>query len=351
MRQWLTSVVRSTTCEHREVVRARIVLLAAGGLSNAEIVRRVGCHEDTVRKWRRRFAEDPRTESLADRPRSGRPPRVDVATRCELIKLACSPPPSSLQRTRWTLTALAEALAIETDVRLSRSEVGRLLREKELRPHRMRLWLHSPDPKFRAKVARICKLYTKPPRGATVLCVDEKTQMQALKRRFPTRLPRPGELGRFEFEYRRKGVLALLAALDVQTGKVIGKCVQHRTGAALVSFMEEVARRYPKGPVYIVWDNLDIHRDGPDRRWSAFNKRHGGRFHFVYTPLHASWVNQIEIWFSILDRRVLRYASFDDRAALAKAALGFLSYWNRREAHPFRWTFRGRFRDDRRQAA
>lgn len=351
MRKQLESVVRSPSCEHRDVVRGRIVLLASAGVSNAEIARRVGCHEDTVRKWRRRFAAEPRMEALSDRPRSGRPPKVTVATRCELIKLACSSPPSSLQRSRWTVAALVEALARETGVRLSRSEVGRLLREQQMRPHRMRLWLHSPDPDFRRKVKRICRLYTAPPAGATVLCIDEKTQMQALKRRFPTRLPRPGEAGRFEFEYRRKGVLALFAALDVQTGEVTGKCVGHRTADALVGFMEDIARKYPRGPVYVVWDNLDIHREGPDRRWSKFNARHGGRFRFVYTPLHASWVNQIEIWFSILDRRALRYASFEDKLALRRAVVGFLARWNRCEAHPFRWTFRGRFHDDRRHAA
>lgn len=351
VKRWLASIVRSSTCEHREVIRARIVLLAGAGLANAEIARRVGCHEDTVRKWRSRFSKDPRAESLLDRPRSGRPPKINVATRCELIKLACSPPPESLRRSRWTQAALACALEVETRVRISKSEVGRLLRERELRPHRMRLWLHSPDPDFRRKVKRICRLYTSPPPGATVLCIDEKTQMQALKRRFPTRLPRPGEDGRFEFEYRRKGVLALLAALDVRTGSVLGKCVEHRTGDALVAFMEEVAREYPRGPIYIVWDNLDIHRDGPSRRWSKFNARHGGRFHFVHTPLHASWINQIEIWFSILDRRALRHASFDDKHALRRAVLGFLKRWNQHEAHPFRWTFRGRFNDDRRRAA
>lgn len=304
-----------------------------------------------MRKWRKRFAANPRAEALADRPRSGRPPNVSVATRCELIKLACSPVPIALAQSRWTLDTLVEALAEETGVRLSRSEVGRLLREQEMRPHRMRLWLHSPDPDFRPKVKRICRLYTAPPTGATVLCIDEKTQMQALRRRFPTRLPRPGEAGRFEFEYRRKGVLALLAAFDVKTGKVFGKCVEHRTGDALVAFMDEVARKYPRGPVYVIWDNLDIHHEGPDRRWSKFNARHGGRFRFVHTPLHASWVNQVEIWFSILDRRALRYSSFDDKQALRRAVLGFLTRWNQHEAHPFRWTFRGRFRDDHRHAA
>ena len=119
-----------------------------------------------------------------------------------------------------------------------------------------------------------------------------------------------------------------------------------RTAANLVSFMEELARRYPTGDVYIVWDNLNIHYDGRDERWTRFNERHGGRFHFVYTPLHASWVNQIEIWFSILQRRVLRHGSFSTVAEPTRRIMSFIAQWNRYECHPFRWTFRGQFQQD-----
>jgi transposase len=110
--------------------------------------------------------------------------------------------------------------------------------------------------------------------------------------------------------------------------------------------MQALASRYPSGPVYVVWDNLDIHRDGPDRRWTAFNRRHGKRFHFVYTPKHASWMNQVEIWFSILQRRVIRFGDFLDRADLRRKLERFVAQWNRCEAHPFRWTFRGEFAQD-----
>lgn len=266
-----------------------------------------------------------------------------METRCQVVKLACARPDNKKAapfHDVWTLDALVAALHESTGVRLSRSEVGRILRAEDLRPHRMRLWLHSPDPDFRSKVARICDIYRSPPPGAAVLCVDEKTCIQALSRRYPTQPASPGELGRFEFEYKRHGTLALIAAFDVRTGRVFGQCRRRRTAKDLEQFMDAVARRYPSGNVYIIWDNLNIHHG---EAWQRFNERHGGRFHFVYTPKHASWVNQVEIWFGILQRRVLRYGEFSNREDLRARIEGFIRHWNRCEAHPFRWTFRGRF--------
>jgi transposase len=336
----LESLARSLTHPHREVLRAQIVLLCARGLSTAAIARSVGCSERTVRKWRERFAETPSLDALEDRPRSGRPAVVPLATRCEVVKLACQRPEDSKAQFRdiWTLNSLQETLREETGFDLSRSEIQRILNAEHLRPHRMRLWLHSPDPEFHPKVERICQLYLEPPEGATVLCVDEKCGIQALERRYPTQSPRRGQPGRFEFEYRRHGTRTLLAAFETRTGHVVGHCGASRTAADLLSFMETVAESYPTGPVYVIWDNLNIHHG---ERWEIFNQRHGGRFDFVHTPLHASWVNQIEIWFGLLQRRILRYGSFSSAEELEASLLGFLAHWNTFEAHPWKWTFRG----------
>lgn len=343
-RKELEKLSRKATAPARSVQRARIILLAAAGLANAEIAREVGCHVDTVRKWRGRFAEAEGLEALDDRPRSGRPARVTPEIHCELIKLACDRPRDHREdRDRWTHEALAAALEEETGVRISRSEVGRILRNEDFRPHQVRPWLHSPDPDFRPKVRRICDLYLDPPPGAHVVCVDEKTSIQALARRYPGRPAAPGRAGRREFEYVRHGTCALLAAFDVRTGQVYGECRDQRRAVDLLEFMDNLARQYPRGPVYIIWDNLNIHCDGKDARWTEFNRRHGGRFHFVHTPLHASWVNQIEIWFSILQRRALRDGDFRSRDDLISAIEGFKKQWNRYEAHPFKWSFRGRF--------
>lgn len=347
----LKRVARRALSPQRDVQRARIVLLAKRGLDNAAIGRRLGCTEKTSRKWRERFREDPRVESLADAPRSGRPPVVALEDRCHLIKLACDRPERNAFHDVWTYGALREALIEDRGCTLSESEIGRILRAEDIRPHRMRLWLHSPDPDFGAKVRRICSLYRNVPKGAHVVCVDEKTCIQALERKHATRPAAPGREPRFEFEYKRHGTRALIAGFDVATGQVFGRIGERRTAQDLVDFLELLAQRYPTGTVYVVWDNLNIHYDGVDERWTSFNKRHGGRFRFVYTPKHASWVNQIEIWFSILHRRALKHSNFRTAAEMVAAIEGFIQHWNEVLAHPFRWTFRGTTKSASRRAA
>jgi transposase len=238
----------------------------------------------------------------------------------------------------WTQQSLAVALEEETGVRISRSEVGRILRFEKLRPHRVRYWLHSPDPEFGPKAKRICDLYLSSGEDTVVLCVDEKP-MQVLGRKYPTHVGPQGVV-RFEYEYIRRGTRNLLGCFDTATGQVIAEVVPRRTADALVAFMEKVAERYPKQKIVIVWDNLNTHYDGPSKRWTEFNRRHGGRFEFVYTPIHASWMNQVEIWFSIIERRVLRYGDFSSADHLAERVLGFVRHWNTIEAKPFRWTWR-----------
>jgi transposase len=261
--------------------------------------------------------------------------------RCELVKLACSRPadqPKAPLAQVWTRPLLQQALKRTTGYTLSLSEISRTLRCGGLRPHRVRQWLHSPDPEFRPKVERICELYLSAPRGSTVLCIDEKSGMQALEQVHPAHLVARDGVVRQDFEYVRHGTSTLIAAFDVRSGRVFGRCWR-RTADGLVRFMEEVAARYPRGDVYVVWDNLNVHGG---ERWQQFNERHRGRFHFVYTPKHASWVNQVEIWFSLLSRGALRHASFETKRELEAAVRAFIAQWNR-QAHPFRWTFRGDF--------
>ena len=339
-RRQLEATTRTATAAQRDVLRARIVLLAAAGETNAAIARRLGCTDKTVRTWRARFATTRRPAALRDAPRTGRPPRVPDWVRCEVVQLACDRPGDVAVpfRNAWTVGALRDALAAQTGWQLSMTEVRRTLTAEDLRPHRVRPWLHSPDPDFRRKVRVICALYAAPPPGATVVCVDEKTGMQALDRLHPGRPAARGRAGRFEFEYRRRGTRVLLAALDVRTGRVFARCVRRRRAVDLGRFLTGLARHYPTGPVYVVWDNLNIHAAA---RWAAFNAAEGGRFHFVYTPKHASWVNQVECWFSILQRRVLRHGSFATADELAARVRAFVRHWNRHEARPCRWTFRG----------
>jgi transposase len=238
----------------------------------------------------------------------------------------------------WTHEGLRAELERQTGQTMSLSEIGRTLSCGGLRPHRVRMWLHSPDPDFQVKVKAVCELYLNPPAGAVVLSIDEKTGMQARADLYPIHARGQGRV-RKEFEYVRNGTSTLIAAFNIQTGEVFGGCWR-RTAAGIDRFLEALAKRHPDGDVYVVWDNLNVHKGAAIE---AFNARHGGRFHFVYTPLHASWMNQVEIWFSILQRRVLRHGSFSSPADLNAAVLGFIRTWNDIERRPFRWRFRGNF--------
>lgn len=347
----LRDLASSRCAPFEEVRRARAILLLGAGVSVAETARGVGWSDRTVRKWRARWDAVPRAESLKDRDRSGRPRRITAETRCDVIQLACDAPDKLLTpfRDTWTQAALAVAVKLRTKVEISRSSVQRILSAEGLKPHRVRPWLHSPDPDFRAKVARICALYRNPPEDAVVLCVDEKP-LQALERRFVDTRGADGVVRR-DFEYRRHGIGHLLAAYNVRTGEVTSQVVDSRDAASLVAFMSSVARRYRGKRIIVVWDNLNIHFDGKDERWSRFNAHRGGRFEFVYTPLHASWVNQVELWFSVLQRRVIRNGSFDHRGRIRSEVEAFVRYWNLYEKKPFRWTFDGRFEQPQRSAA
>jgi hypothetical protein len=185
--------------------------------------------------------------------------------------------------------------------------------------------------------------------GATVCCVDEKP-IQVLGRKFPAWVGHDAVVHK-EYEYLRRGTCCLIAAFEVGTGKVIGEVVAHRTAEATVAFLDKLATSRPTGDIYIVWDNLNTHGDGPERRRTRLNERQGHRFHFVHTPVHASWLNQVEIWFSIPERRVLRHGDFPDVAAAARRVTRYIDYRTANLAHPFRRTWRYRKSEDRHSRA
>jgi transposase len=333
--------VRAGTSFQRDVVRARIILASEERASAAAIAHRLSVHPRTVERWRVRFQRHG-LAGLQDRPRPGPPPKFGPITRLELMALACEPVVRQGGRTTRTIADLVhEAVARGIVDDISWSSYQRLLAAVDLKPHRIQGWVHSPDPAFRTKVTEITNLYLRPPPGAVVLSIDEKTGMQALERRFPDRPPTPGRRRRREFEYTRHGTQSLLCAFEVHRGRVVGQCGATRTAPDLVAFMEQIAARYPTGPVHVIWDNLNIHFDGKAQRWSAFNARHDHRFVFHYTPKHASWVNQVELFFSILQRQCLRDSSFRSTDELRAAVEEFIAAWNRERARPFRWTFTG----------
>lgn len=284
-------LTRRGTAEHRQVVRAQIALMCHVGQTTTAISEAVGVSVQTVSCWRTRLARQG-LKGLQEVARSGLPRRIGQAQRLELLSLACEPA-EARGRTTPTLDELVER-AVERGVvtQISRSHLQRIPQAGDVRPHRIRQWLHSPDPQFRQKVNAICALYRKP-KGSVVLTVDEKTGSQAIERKHADRAPVPGRARRREFEYIRHGTQALIAAMDVHSGRIMGSCTDRRTQVDLVAFMEQLARAYPKGRVHIVWDNLNTHR--AQAVWDDFNARHDERFVFHFTPIHASWVNQIEL--------------------------------------------------------
>lgn len=322
--------------------RGRIALLAADGTPTIAIAKELNVEPGTVSRWRGRLAREGLgedvSEALADEFRTGRPSTIAATTRLQVIGIACDPLPDAEGLSGWTLDLLVEELEGRDIADISRSSVHRILAAHDVKPHRQQMWLHSPDPNFVNKVAEIVPLYLEPPPGSVVLSFDEKTSIQAIERKHPDRPPRPGRFARHEFEYIRHGTQALLATLNVHTGDVIADCGPTRTGDDMERHMDRVAAQYPDVEVHVVLDNLNIHKGD---RWKRFNERHGHRFHFHYTPLHASWVNQIEIFFGVLARRCLRRRSFCSTEELRAHVMAFISRWNARDKKPFRWKFAG----------
>lgn len=260
--------------------------------------------------------------------------------RHEVFALACHPQTElAAARTHWALRPLAQAAYTWGYLRgrVSKSTVGRWLNQAALKPHRIRRWLHSPDPEFRRKVRRLVRLYLRPPRGARVLCVDEKTQVQILERLHLGRPLAPRQPERLEVHYRRHGTVAILAGLDVRSGQVVGRVRRRRRHQEFLQLLQALRTRWPRGTLIIVLDNLSIHTTPQIHAW---RQDQAGRVRFEFLPLHASWLNQIELWFSILERQALRRASDASYHERATRIYRFMQHWNR-IAHPFRWTFKG----------
>jgi transposase len=334
----LRALVTAKKTEQRLVLRANIILMASEGRSTQNIAKALDTSKQTVSLWRSRFAFYG-IDGLSDKGRSGRPRTLSDATRLEILSLACEPLTGQEGRVTPTLNELtARAIKRGAVLSISRSHLHRILQEGDIHPHRVQQWLHSPDPEFRYKVNTICELYRTAPKNSVVLSIDEKSGIQAIERKNLGRPARKGQLYKEEFEYIRHGTQCLIAALDVHTGRVFGQCRDRRTQIDLLEFMQEVAKIYPTREVHVIWDNLNTHRN--KEVWDKFNAEQNYRFHFHFTPIHASWVNQIELVFGIYSRRVLRHASHKSIKHLQERTKTFIEERNQ-HAKPFKWTFNG----------
>jgi transposase len=319
----LSQLVRAPSTPQALAQRSRIILGAAAGESNQTIAAKLGLPAITVGKWRRAFATKG-LDGLQDAPRTGRPPKHAQEVWARVQQRVCQQPEAY---SRWTVRTLAR------DLGLPRATVHEMLTASHLQPHRIRTFTFSPDPDFEAKLLDIVGLYLQPPDNALVLCVDEKTGIQALDRTqpgLPLRTKRPQT---WTNEYVRHGTQALLAALEIASGRVVGHIKNRRTSANFLAFMNDVVAAFPARDLHVVLDNLNIHKNAAAQRWL---KRHP-RVHFHHTPTHASWVNLIECFFSILGKQGLAHRVDHSKRSLRTFLAQFLTNYNA-HAGPFTWT-------------
>jgi transposase len=337
--------VRAYTASFATVVRAKIVLLAADGEPNTRIAERLDVHVGMVSMWRKRFFESG-LPGLADRARSGRPRSFAATVVAEVKAMACEPPAQrEVPLSRWSSAELAaEAVAEGLVTAVSASTVRRWLHEDAIKPWRHRSWIFPRDPDFAVKAARVLDLYQRLWDGTElgvdeyVLSADEKSQLQALSRRHPECPPGPGRCRRVEFEYRRHGTLAYFGAYDVQQARLIGRVAPTTGIEPFGALVEQVMTTEPYASakrVFWIVDNGSSHagQRSVERMRAAWPTAQ-----LVHLPIHASWLNQIEIVFSVIQRKVIAPADFADLDALAQRLTAFETRYNA-TATPFDWRF------------
>ena len=305
--------------------RARIVLACAAGKTNTAVATELGLTKQTVGKWRTRFAEQ-RLDGLLDEPRPGAPRSITDANVERVLTLTLETTPTDA--THWSTRSMAQRSG------LSQSAVSRIWRAFALQPHRTETFKLSKDPLFIEKVRDIVGLYLEPPDRALVLCVDEKTQIQALDRQAPLLPMRPGQVERRTHDYSRHGTTSLFAALDVATGKVIGSCHLRHCSVEFRKFLDRIDAAVPPDlDVHLVMDNYGTHKTALVRRW--FAKR--PRFHVHFTPKGASWINLVERWFAELTQKQIRRGIHRSTLQLEAAIKDYLRIYSR-NPKPFIWT-------------
>ncbi|MDF3146438.1 MULTISPECIES: IS630 family transposase [unclassified Streptomyces] len=334
-RRRLEQLASSATAQVRQVLRARIVPAAGAGCGNGRIARELNLNVNTVRKWRGRFATGG-LDGLQDARRSGRPRSYGPEVRVAVVATATSTPPHP--EATWSHRTVAAQVARTVSAPISASQVGRILAGLDLKPHKVRGWLARRDtPDFWARIKNICDLYRNPPKDAVVLSIDEKTAIQARSCHHPGRPARPGQAARQEFEYRRHGTASLIAALDVISGEALIEIITRNKAATFTAFLDRLNALLPRDKgIHVVLDNGSSHTAKHTKTWLAAHPR----WHVHWTPPHASWINQVELFFSALTRRVLRYGDFASRDDLIEKMRRYVITHNE-TARPYRWTYDG----------
>lgn len=325
----LTTISRSSKAEKRQVERANIILDWHEGKSFVETQSRHHISQVAINKWRKRFIIN-RMDGLLDSPRSGKPPVLSAAQKAKVIKLATSKPNDGY--TNWSQRRIAE------ETGMSQSKVQQLLSQADLKPHKIEYWCgKSTDPEFESKMMNIVGLYMDPPDNALVISVDEKTQIQALDRTQPL-LPLKVKMPkRLTTTYKRNGTVALIAALAVHKGDITARTVEKNTAENLLPFFKELYRKYPKKHLHVILDNLSVHKHKLITEWVASKRR----ITLHFTPTYSSWLNQIEIWFNIFTKDVLKGAVWKSKKQLVDQIMQYIKTYNEKRAKPFKWTYTG----------
>jgi transposase len=326
-RRELEARARSRTGRAEDARRARVILMLASGSSWSEVQTALECSPDYVSRWRSRFCEERISGLYARHP--GREPEV-LTPQMEARILERTRKPPSDGSTHWTTRKLAKALGV------NHMTVARTWQRAGLRPHRIERYMASDDPDFETKAADVIGLYVKPPQHAAVFCVDEKTAIQALDRLDPVLPFSPGRAERHGFEYYRHGTLSLYAAFNTKTGEVLGKTAARHTSDEFVAFLADLVASQPKGKeIHVILDNLATHKT---KKVAAFLDAHP-HVHLHFTPTYSSWLNQVEIWFSKIERDVISRGIFTSVKDLSRKLLRYIRAYNK-APKPIKWIYR-----------
>lgn len=322
-RRKLEALLRAGTTEQRMAKRVRIVLAAADGLNNQTVARRCQCNVHTAKLWRNRWL-DQGLQGLKDTPGRGRKKVYVEDKEAQILAATLEGPEEPL--THWSARRLAKRLGVP------KSTILRVWKRNGLQPHRQETFKYSNDPLLEEKVIDVVGLYLDPPEKAVVLSVDEKPRIQALERTQAALPMRPGNPETRTHDYKRHGTTTLFSALNVATGKVIGRFEEHHRHQELLRFLQTIDDHYPEGEIHLIMDNYSPHKHLNVKAWFARRPR----YHVHFTPTSASWMNQVETWFSLLTRLAIRRASFKSVEALMQAINRFIDQWNE-ESTPFKW--------------
>lgn len=329
-RQTLKMWVNAHKTEQRMTQRAQVILLSAEGIRVEEISKECNLSKQNCSKWRKRFWQYG-IEGLKDSPRKGRPPVYNAQERLKVITLACSTPPDGSNH--WSMSKLEGATGI------SGSTIHRILKAGAIKPHKVDYWCgKSTDPEFENKQAAILGLYLDPPDNALVLSVDEKSQIQALDRTQPMLPLTTGKPKRLTATYKRHGTTCLLSALSVHDGYVDGRCIDRHTHQEFLAFLKYLYRKYPGKQLHLILDNFSAHKHKKVMEWVS----HRRRLTLHFTPTYASWLNQIEIWFGIFARDVIKGGVWHSKKELIDQIMYYIKKYNEEKAKPFAWTYTGK---------